>query len=173
MTQYGGDRPDDNETATNTTTSEHRITRRTSAASFKFDWMRAVLRDTRFSDAAARVLVFVALNNVKSGECTFCVRQVTIAENTNLTERTVRAAFAQARELGYIELVEERQRGRGFHQADAYGLAIPEIPERNDTYSGINTGTPTQEYRKPHASVPGAPCIENAPLPADSAPSGV
>jgi hypothetical protein len=131
----------------------------------KFAWMARVLEDRWLSPVAKTVLVYCALQYVKGPEDTFCVRQQTVAANLGISRaQTVGDAFAKARKLGWLELAEERQRGRGRHQADIHRLTFPveietsercyydaehqraeaEIPTRD----GRNTNENQQKYQQ-------------------------
>lgn len=118
-----------------------RMSRRQSLDSFRFDWLRALARDRRMSHGETKnILTFIVLNNMKMGDDTFCVRQVTVAENLGVAARTVRRTYRRAMRLGYLELSEERQRGRGHHKADTYRLTLPEIGSRPSTCSDDEIG---------------------------------
>jgi hypothetical protein len=143
------------------------MARRMSAESFKFDWMRAVCRERWFTGDTAIVLLWIALINVKRGEDWFQVRQRTVADNLGVSTRTVIRAFAQGRELGYLELIEERERGK-WGKSNAYALVIPK-PQGDSavTYSAQVGDSPDQSRGQPCPKVGDKPCNESAPLPAE------
>jgi hypothetical protein len=138
---------------------------------YKFNWIRLLAADPdpRMTGGYKHILTMIALNNVKIYEDTFCVRQVTVADRCGTSERQVRRAFTAAKLLGYIELVQERQRGRTHIRADEYRLTVPvamridldaatEIPDNlSSIYGGddpINTGHPRRNYRTPAPEIP-------------------
>lgn len=125
-------------------------------------WNKGMLRSTDFSAADKLALCFCAVYSTYGTDDTFSVRQSTIAANTGLSERSVRHAFKLARELGWLELVTERQRGsRG--KSDQYRLVIPdtvsptgpvEVPAE---YAATPIGLPAEnapEYRQNMSKVP-------------------
>lgn len=150
------------------------MARRMTDKSWKFDWMRAVLQEPRFSAASVRVLMWVAITNVLNTEGTFNVTQKTIAENLGVTERTVRRAFAEAREFGFWELIEDRQRGPGHHQGDAYALVLPEqLPDESVRYLAELPDNPVRNDRTISSELPDNLVHENPSLPAESEPPRV
>lgn len=101
----------------------------------KFAWMARVAEDDRLSDAARLILVYIANQNVRGPEDTFCVRQATVAANLHKKRQTVGEALAKARELGWLELARERKRGRGQYQANTYRITFTEIgPPRGTSF---------------------------------------
>lgn len=140
-------------------------------------WNKGMLRATDFSAADKLALCFCAVYSTYGTDDTFSVRQSTIAANTGLSERSVRHAFKLARELGWLELVTERQRGsRG--KSDQYRLVMPdtasptcpvEVPAE---YAGTPIGLPagnTPEYRQNMSKVPEE---TEAPTSGNDAPLG-
>jgi hypothetical protein len=91
----------------------------------KFIWMPAVLEEARFTEAERIILTYCALQYINGSENSFCVRQATVAEKLHVSRRSVIRAYASARQLGYLKTAEERQRGRGYHQADVHVLTLP------------------------------------------------
>jgi hypothetical protein len=91
----------------------------------KFAWIRAVGSDRRLKVGDRFVLTNIAIRYVMYGEDTFRVRQTTAAQQLAVGVRTVREAISQGRQLGYLVLAEERQRGRSYHGPDAHCLVIP------------------------------------------------
>jgi hypothetical protein len=139
----------------------------------KFEWIRAVSADSRLAASERLILVNVALFSVLGGEDTFCTKQTTIALRCGTTDRQVRRAITAGRSNGYVVLVEERQRGRGYHRGDEYRLLLPVIPDNlsaiNDAgrrsaseslsdgipdRSNRNTGQIEQEYRTDRTGIP-------------------
>lgn len=140
-------------------------------------WNKGMLRATDFSAADKLALCFCAVYSTYGTDDTFSVRQSTIAANTGLSERSVRHAFKLARELGWLELVTERQRGsRG--KSDQYRLVMPdtasptcpvEVPaEYAATPIGLPAGN-TPEYRQNMSKVPEE---TEAPTSGNDAPLG-
>ncbi|MEN4420641.1 hypothetical protein [Mycobacteroides chelonae] len=117
----------------------------------KWRWFELVMSDSRFSDGDKVILAWLVVKAVLNGKDTFCVRQQTVSAHTASNERKVRRAYQRARELGYLVLISERQRGRGHTRADEYRLEIPDdvssIPEEIPDTSDRNTGHHGQEYR--------------------------
>ncbi|SHS37557.1 Uncharacterised protein [Mycobacteroides abscessus subsp. abscessus] len=124
----------------------------------KWRWFDAVLADPRMSDGDKVILVWLVVKAVFNGKDTFCVRQQTVSGHTASNERKVRRAYQRARELGYLVLIAERQRGRGHTRADEYRLEIPDdvssIPEEIPDNSDVNTGHHGQEYRTNPTEIP-------------------
>jgi hypothetical protein len=118
------------------------------AADFdKFTWIRAVSADSRLAASDRLILVNIALFSVLRGQDTFSTKQTTIAERCGTTDRQVRRAITAGRSNGYLELVQERPRGRGYHGGDQHRLLWPTgIP---DNLSAIN-----QEYRTDPTGIP-------------------
>lgn len=117
----------------------------------KFEWIRAVAADRRLKVAERFVLRNAAVRYVKYGDDVFRVRQTTIADQLAVGVRTVRQSISQARQLGYLVLAQERQRGRSYHGPNEYRLVIPadsaainRIPAEHDP----NSGTDRPEYRQ-------------------------
>ncbi|WP_139830933.1 helix-turn-helix domain-containing protein [Mycobacterium paraense] len=103
----------------------------------RFIWMNAVEQDTRLTEAQRLILTSCARINVLGGEVTFSLRQETVAERLGVQRQTVGRALAKARELGWLQLVEVRQRGRGWHKGDVHELTVPtQIGSPERTYSG-------------------------------------
>jgi hypothetical protein len=90
----------------------------------KFGWMARVAEDDRLSDGAVRILTYIANQNVHGSDDWFRVRQQTVADNLHMHVNTVANALKRARELGWLELAEERQRGVAG-KADTYRLTVP------------------------------------------------
>src|SRR5262245_37691565 len=90
----------------------------------KFEWMRVVAADARPTDGEKFILWNIAFVSVRSGEDTFCVRHTTIAERWPTSVKTLKRAKSTARSLGYIQIAQARQRGRGHHRADEYRLTM-------------------------------------------------
>lgn len=128
----------------------------------KWKWFDLVVADTRFTDKERVVLIWIVTKAVLNGKDTFCKRQDTVVARTATSERTVRRAYHRARELGYMVLATERQRGRGHKRADEYRLVIPakspEIP-----------ATPGQEYRPALAENTGQIELDKHPLNSENA----
>lgn len=124
----------------------------------KWRWFEAVMSDPRFSDGDKVILTWLVVKAVLNGNDTFCIRQQTVSAHTASNERKVRRAYQRARELGYLVLISERQRGRGHTRADEYRLEIPDdmssIPEEIPDTSDINTGHHGQEYRTNPTEIP-------------------
>jgi len=92
----------------------------------KHEWHRAVSRDQRLTDGAARVAIDLS-TSASPEDGTFCVRQQTVADRMGRSIRFVETSWAALARCGYIERVEERKRGRGYHRANTYRLAFPEM----------------------------------------------
>jgi hypothetical protein len=88
-------------------------------------WMQGVLEDSELTAGQARVLVRCGLVSLEPGGDKFSVRQETVAEKLGVNINTVQAAFRRGKELGWIRLYAERQRGRGWHGGDTYRITIP------------------------------------------------
>jgi len=93
----------------------------------KFGWMAHVAEDDRLTHCHARILMYIANQNVHGGDDWFCVRQATIAAKLHKRRQTVGDALRRARELGWLELAAVRPRGPGWHRADTYRLTTPEL----------------------------------------------
>ncbi|MBZ4509114.1 helix-turn-helix domain-containing protein [Mycobacterium avium subsp. hominissuis] len=112
----------------------------------KHKWLDAVEDDARITPAEGRVLLRIGRRYVLNGDSTFRVQQTTLAARCRVDVRTVRRAITKGRALGYLTLVQERQRGRSHHAADQYRLVIPsEITGQNCGQSGseIPDSTPS------------------------------
>ena len=121
-----------------------------SAERLRFLWMQGILEDTRLPHAARNILVRCALVSTLGGEDTFSVRQQTVADAMGTNRLTVARALQRARELGWLDLVEERQRGRGWHKGDTHRLTFPpEIGDPGVTYSSCSP----QEYVTPESEI--------------------
>ncbi|WP_078353590.1 hypothetical protein [Mycobacteroides chelonae] len=114
----------------------------------KFRYYAAVYADPRLTLADKSVLTFAAIVFVHGEGDTFRRRQDTVAARVGTNIRTVQRAYKRGIELGYLELVTERQRGRGHTKADTYRIrvpagyaATPETDEIDDTMSGIHLNT--------------------------------
>lgn len=114
----------------------------------KFRYYAAVYSDPRLTLADKSVLTFAAIVFVHGEGDTFRRRQDTVAARVGTNIRTVQRAYKRGIELGYLELVTERQRGRGYTKADTYRIrvpagyaATPETDEIDDTMSGIHLNT--------------------------------
>jgi hypothetical protein len=124
----------------------------------KFAWIRAVVGDRRLKVGERFVLTNIAIRYVRYGDDVFRVRQTTITEHFAVGERLVGKSLSQGRQLGYLVLAQERQRGRGYHGPDEHRLVIPAdraaikdgIPAQNDR----NTGTDRPEYRHEITEIP-------------------
>ncbi|WP_131823192.1 helix-turn-helix domain-containing protein [Mycobacteroides chelonae] len=118
----------------------------------KFRYYEAVYAQSGLSMADKGVLGFAAIMFVHGDGDTFCRRQETVAARAGTNVRTVQRAYKRGIELGLLELVTERQRGRGHKRADEYRIRIPAgyagTPEIDDTVSGIplNTRHTVQKY---------------------------
>ncbi|WP_432246395.1 hypothetical protein ACRDU6_27425 [Mycolicibacterium sp. ELW1] len=99
-------------------------------------WLDVVLREEKLTGMDKAILAAVAVFYTRNGEPSFAVRQSTLADRCGTTERSVRRAFCAATDLGYLLLVEERQRGRGHRGGDRYALSLPERPDTCVRYSG-------------------------------------
>lgn len=87
-------------------------------------WNKGMLACPSFSNADKVALNYYAVYSAYGPGDTFSVRQSTIAANTCLHQKSVAKALRKALELGWLELVAERQRGsRG--KSDQYRLVIP------------------------------------------------
>jgi hypothetical protein len=109
----------------------------------KFQWISTVAADNRLSVAERYVLALAVLQYVHRNGDTFAVRQVTIADRLTVSTRTVQSAIRHGTELGYLELANPRNRGRGHHRADEHRIRIPA------NHAGItarNTGKPRPRY---------------------------
>jgi hypothetical protein len=122
----------------------------------KFDWLTALFADPGITDSAKVISAAVALKNVDPGGLTFRVRQTTIADRCATTERTVQRAFKALRNAGWIELVDQRTRGRGHHAADRYRLSVPEIPDRLSPITDEIPDSPDANTRQPRQKYPTA-----------------
>ncbi len=120
----------------------------------KFDWVYALVADSRLSDGHRLIGAVIALKYVlTNGDMTFHVRQATVAASCGTSERSVRRAYYELRSHGYIELLEGRERGlRG--KSDAYRLTLgvqdstvlypkEEVQDRTDR----STGQDCPKYR--------------------------
>lgn len=139
-------------------------------------WNKGMLRATDFSAADKLALCFCAVYSTYGTDDTFSVRQSTIAANTGLSERSVRHAFKLARELGWLDLVTERQRGsRG--KSDQYRLVIPdtvsptseEVPAE---YAATPIGLPAENAPKYRQNMSKVPEETEAPTSGNDAPLG-
>jgi hypothetical protein len=133
-----------------------------SAGRFRHLWMQGVLEDTRLSHAARNVLVRCGLVSTLGGEDMFSVRQETVASALGMHVNTVAGAFRRARELGWLQLVEERQRGRGWHKGDVHQLTFPaeKIPTPGGAYYEEIPTPGSGEY--PHDDVGNTPKYPHA-----------
>ena len=128
----------------------------------KFAWINAVAGDRRLTEGERFVLTNIAVRYVLYGADGFRVRQATVTKHLAVGERLVRKSISRGRQLGYLVLAQERQRGRSHHGPDEHRLVIPadraaisdeipadgaaitaEIPARSDQ----NTGTESRKYR--------------------------
>jgi hypothetical protein len=159
----------------------------------KFGWMARVAEDDRLSDGAVRILTYIANQNVHGSDDWFRVRQQTVADNLHMHVNTVANALKRARELGWLELAEERQRG-GAGKADTYRLTVPaggppcwsshgEVPTRGSgsvptpgsgledevpTPGVTSTHTPGEKYPHGEVEVPTSPVFKNGVSPAET-----
>jgi hypothetical protein len=111
----------------------------------KFAWIARVAEDRRLSDCRARILMYIANQNVHGGDDWFCVRQQTVADNLHVRRQTVGDALRCARECGLLELAAVRPRGTGWHQADTYRLILQSDVRgdgHNDVRGDGELGTP-------------------------------
>ena len=133
----------------------------------KFAWIDAVAADGRLTEGERFVLTMTAFRYVTYGEDIFHVRQTTIAERFATSERTVRRAQKQARDYGYLVVVQLRQRGRGHHGPNHLRLVIPanlaSITEVIPATDARNTGQECNKYR---------PNMHEIPATADPSTSG-
>lgn len=118
-----------------------------SVAQSKFEWIRALAADSRVTNGDKFILTFIALYSLDRDAPTFRVRQSTVAENCATNTRQVGRAIKEATESRYIELVEERKRGRGHHIADRYRLILPVIEDDLSPITTENTGQNRHKYR--------------------------
>ncbi len=120
----------------------------------KFAWMARVMEDKRLTETARLILTYCALQYVKGGTDTFSVRQQTVASHLHVHVNTVAGALRRAREFGWLWLIEERQRGRGWHKGDVHQLTLSaeEIPTPAD---GYYEEYPTREWRNTQHSATG------------------
>jgi hypothetical protein len=118
---------------------------KSSPAALKFAWMARVAEDPRLSDTRRLILIYCALQYVKSGELTFCVRQQTVANNLGMRRQTVGYALLEARKLGWLRSY-ERQRGRGYYQGDVHEITLPDE-------IGTPGGTYSEEYVRPEDQI--------------------
>jgi hypothetical protein len=103
----------------------------------KFAWLDAVRDDERLPVGVRYVLQNVALVYVlHDGDGMLYARQSTIVDRLKVSARLVKAAYADARRLGYLVLVAERRRGRGQHWPDTYQLRMP--PEIGARFAPIS-----------------------------------
>lgn len=108
----------------------------------KFEWLKAVAADSRFTDGQKVVLMYCAAICVRYGRTTFCVRQETLAERCATTRKSVGVAVRTAKRLGYLSVDRDRQRGRGHHGADEHRLILPEnVEPSGDIFSEIGNRT--------------------------------
>jgi biotin operon repressor len=101
----------------------------------KFAWFKAIYAETRptadskkgFPPGEKAVLAHIAIVNVLTGRDTFCIRQDTIADQCGISRVTVNSAISRAKQLGY--LVVSREHDRGYHRngADELRLLFPEL----------------------------------------------
>jgi hypothetical protein len=102
----------------------------------------------------------------------FRVRQATVAENLHKHINTVATALRRGRELGWLELRQERKRGRGHFQADAYRMTAPEIPTRGSGSFGEEIPTrgsgSFEEYPHGGVEIPTPGVFKNGVLPAET-----
>jgi hypothetical protein len=126
----------------------------------KFGWMARVAEDDRLSDGAVRILTYIANQNVHGSDDWFRVRQQTVADNLHMHVNTVANALKRARELGWLELAEERQRG-GAGKADTYRLTVPAGgPPCWSSHGEVPT--------RGSGSVPTSPVFKNGVSPAET-----
>ncbi len=120
----------------------------------KFEWLARVMEDRRISEVRRLVLVYSCLQFER--QLTFCIRQATVAQRLGVHRDTVSDALRQARELGWLELVRERQRGRGYTKGNELRLTFPaEIGGPASAYS-------SQEYADQGAQIGGPGSAEYA-----------
>lgn len=133
----------------------------------KFDWINAVLADSRFTGKEQVVLTKCALTYVRNGQDMFAVRQTIIAERCSTSVVTVKRAIAKARQFGYLVLAEERVRGRGHHSADRHCLVVPrdEIGVEPEPRIGI-ASEPNRDRMRPEIGIETTP--QNHGLPAET-----
>jgi hypothetical protein len=130
----------------------------------KYRWINTVMADARMTEGERFVLVCIAVRYVLNGDDVFRVKQTTIAERCAISDRTVRAALTHAKELAYLVVSQQRQRGPGHHRADEHRLTLPEIQadmagysasELPEDSSGNTTGLPERNDR-----ITGSKCTE-------------
>jgi hypothetical protein len=143
----------------------------------RFAWIARVGEDSRISHAQARVLMYIANQNVKGANTTFQVRQETVAENLRVHVNTVANAIKCAQDLGWLALEAERKRGPGHHGANVYRLGFVELPTRECGSSEEELPTRRSEElatpplsNDPHGAgeLPTRRWIENRVLPAET-----
>ncbi len=110
----------------------------TKKLNIKFGWIDAVATDPRLSTGERFVLICTVLKYVRHNADTFRVRQATIAERFFVSRRLVESAIADAKQFGYLRLVEQRKRGRGHLGGDVLRI---EIPADCAGINGLNTRT--------------------------------
>ena len=132
--------------------------------------------DKRFTVAEKDVLAWLAVKAVFSGRDTFRIRQCTVSDRTGAGERTIRRAYKRARDLGYLVVMEERQRGRGHTRADEYRLLVPteipynlaSTPEEIPDTDAANTGQDCTKYRTELPEIPdtadAVTCDDDTPI---------
>ncbi|OLT76603.1 hypothetical protein [Mycobacteroides abscessus] len=142
----------------------------------KFRYHSAVYSDPRLTLADKSVLGFTAIEFVHGDGDTFCRRQETVAARVGTNVRTVQRAYKRGLELGYLELITKRQRGRGHTRADEYRIQVPAgcaaTPKIDDTMSGIpiNSRHTVQEYPTLSPEIPDTVSAEIAPTSDDEPP---
>jgi hypothetical protein len=95
----------------------------------KFDWIKAVGKDTRMGVGERYVLTRIATDYVLYDEGKFYAKQSTVARACAVSLSTVERAMSSARRFGYLTLdAPRRRRGPGCHDADHYRLTLPERP---------------------------------------------
>ena len=83
-------------------------------------WQRAVRDDRNLTAYAKLVLYTLAVHSTADAECTPSIRQ--LAEDSGLSQNTVRRHMRQAEELGFVSIQERKdQKAQLAHQ---YVLAI-------------------------------------------------
>jgi hypothetical protein len=108
----------------------------------KWQWFDAIYAEERFSGAEKAVLGWLAAKAVFTGRDIFRIRQSTVAARTGEGERTVQRAYKRARDLGYLTVVGQRERGL-YGKADEYRLMVPaETQKVPDSLAGTSVVVP-------------------------------
>ena len=103
----------------------------------KFEWIWALAADPRIADSTKFIGIYIALRNLDPQTPTFRVRQSTVAANCATSIRTVKRAYRELREYGWIEL---HRRRSGTGGADQYVLNVPELGDNLAPSQGAKSG---------------------------------